>query len=295
MLARVIRTFSPGEKPAFDLEDTIHTFEGMAPREFYDDPIQWDAIATHYQLQEKMGDWNFQKGSKEKVLNITNPEALKAGGTLKGNWVTLYDIFASRNGEVDGNAFNSIGTSGITATKDNHLVIGIRGGEHTPERVRKVGVGLYGSAPGGATSFEQSYEVDPITDTLIKEFKEELGGFDVINAYPIGVYEAFLPGPTGIKVAGVVETDATFKQLKEINTVANIHHTDLTTNGVPRGVVENYLRKIGLPPDAWEHSRLQEIPPDVKSIENFLAQKEEHFTGGGAGALMTYLEFLSFR
>ena len=96
-LFRVIRLFSIDEKPDFEITDKVHDFNGRPDLGLYSPDIKWEEIAEHYKLPEKTGDWDFQKDTHEQVFNLRNSEVLQQLGgslTLKGDWVTYYDILA---------------------------------------------------------------------------------------------------------------------------------------------------------------------------------------------------------
>ena len=173
-------------------------------------------------------------------------------------------------------------------TKDNQIVLGVRGGEVTPERVQQYASGLYGCAPGGSVTFREQYRVDPITDTIANEFREELGNFEIKDSKVIGVFEAYRPGPTGIKFVGEVKTDATLEQIQDYNVRANKLEDELKLKGASRKEIDAELERANLPMDSWEHFSLRGIPTSEEAIEKVLKEETNRFSGIGAGALMIF-------
>ena len=76
--------------------------------------------------------------------------------------VTFYDVLASRSGQIPEGSINNLATLGVIKTKDNKIMMGIRGGEVTPERVKKFASGLYGMPPAGSVTFKTKYDKNPI-------------------------------------------------------------------------------------------------------------------------------------
>ena len=279
---RPIKCFSD-EEPTFSVTDKVADFEGRAPEEAYASEINWEKLAEHYDIPER------QLGWKEKVLNLKNPEALESEQPhLEGNWVTSYDIRAYRKGKID---IFPLAAIGVLKTKDNQIVFGVRGGEITPDRKLTIGAGLYGCPPAGSVTFHPKYEHGPIKDTLVAEFSEEIGNFDITDQRLIGVFEAYPPGPKGIKFVASLETDATLEQIQQENAEANQLRQRLLDNGASAADAANALREKGLPADAWEHSVLLGVRNDIQSIETLVRSQPQSFAGIGAGALMTYIQY----
>jgi len=289
-LFQIIRTF-PGTEVEFSQEDTIADFSKRPGegKELYIPEVQWEKLAEIYGLSGWQTEW------LEKVINLTNPEALEEDGplNLNVNWATSYDIRATQNGFLESDAFYSLAAIGVTITKDKQVVVGIRGGEITPERVETLAVGLYGLAPGGSVLFKPEYDHNPLVDTLIEEFRDEVGPFDIISNQLIGVFNAERPGPKGVKFVAAMHTDATLEQIQRLNRQANILYNTITGSG---GTREDALEALKdskfFPVDAWEHTSFIGVENSKQSIANIVNTMPQAFSGIGAGALMTYAETL---
>lgn len=291
-LFKIIQAFL-GDKPVFTIDDNVADFNGRPDRELYSPKIQWDKIASHYRLPLNTGDWQTQKNNQEQILNLTNQEVLTKDGplALHGNWVTYYDILAARNSTIDRNSFYQLAAIGVVKTKDNQILLGVRGGAITPERREKIGAGLYGCPPGGCVGFKPKYDADPILDTITAEFFQEIGNFNIIKVEHIGIFEAYQPGPTGIKFVAALETDATLSQIQQANADANAITDKYTAAHASKAEIREELINQQLPVDAWEHSVIIGVPNDKKTIETFVKSQPQSFAGIGAGALMTYVEY----
>src|SRR3990167_6514408 len=170
-LARVIRTFM--ENPQFEVENVLADFPRRANSDLYSPLVKYDALTEFYGLPKNE--------FREKVAVLANPTALEDNFVkYRINWVTSVDVRAA-NARKLGNVepFFQLAAIGLTVTKDNQIVLGVRGGEVTPERVQQYASGLYGCAQGGSVTFREQYRVDPITDTIANEFREELGNFEI--------------------------------------------------------------------------------------------------------------------
>src|SRR3989344_6333520 len=140
---RIIKIFDDGVW-SINLKNELHTFPGQAPENLYIDAqgnekSNWDGLAGFYNIPTQ------QRNNKEKVLVITNPQTMAEEG-LNGKWLTSYDIFKFKGKDCP---FNYGTLCGITTTKDNQVVFGLRSGEITPERTQKYASGLFGTVPTG--------------------------------------------------------------------------------------------------------------------------------------------------
>ena len=194
-LYRFVRLFR--EAPSFTVTNQVAEFPKRPDIDFYEPEPDYDGLAKRYGVEHK--------GFTEKVANLTNPEDLKDGNELEINWVTSVDVLASRTGYFEENPFFQLAAIGIVRTGDRNVLVGVRGGDITPERVDRFASGLYGCPPGGSVLFEHDYgDTDPITHTLKEEMEEELGDFYIDGQRLLGVFEAFKPGPTGYKFVSVL-------------------------------------------------------------------------------------------
>jgi len=280
-LARTIKIFK--KNPQFEIQDVLANFSGRAGLELYLPEVRYDALTEFYGLSKN--------DFREKVAVLANPTALQEEiAPYLINWVTSVDVRAANARKLgDVEPFFQLAAIGVTVTRDNQIVLGVRGGAITPERVQQYASGLYGCAPGGSVTFKPEYKVDPITDTMANEFREELGNFEIKDSKVIGVFEAYRPGPTGIKFVGEIRTDATFKQIQDYNSRANKWEEKLKSDGALRQEIDNTLATMGLPTDAWEHSSLIGILNNRKAIKRILKEESSRFSGIGAGALTIYL------
>ena len=130
----------------FSIEDRIHNFEGRPDAGLYMPKVQWDNLAAHYNLSQERRGW------KEQILNLTNPEILESEESLVSvqplvcDWVTSYD-------KTKGEPFHKLAALGVVVTRDEQVLVGVRGGEITPERIQRFGSGLYGLPAAGSVSF----------------------------------------------------------------------------------------------------------------------------------------------
>ncbi|MFH1972224.1 MAG: hypothetical protein ABIJ18_01970 [archaeon] len=289
---RIIRSLKD-TTTSFEVEDRTVDFEGKADSSLYD-PTNWEALAELRGITaEKDLAW------KEEVLTLTNPEALTQPGNhlaLEGMRIPSYEIQAARGGAFGKNPFYQLAMIGVTRTRDNKILVGIRGGEVNELRIRRFACGLYGLPPGGSVSFPSNLEADPLEVTAIDEFKGELGGDKIDCEYKglIGVFEATQPllGPTGIKFVGLVEAKATAEQLIQLNENANATYQILTGQGYDTKAKREIMQERGLPHDAWEHFPLIPVRDNPRSIRSFIDSQPGAHAPIGIGALELYLQSL---
>lgn len=282
------------DTPEFVLEDSVADFKGRPPENYYGpDGINYDALFGWYHIDNPPG-W------KEKVANLKNPEALKKGGDLVINWVTSPDIMASRDAakaqELFGTTepFFQLAIMGVLETSDGYVCLGVRGGAVTPERVDRFASGLYGLPPGGSVTFNSKPKKDPLSDTLAEEFKEELGGrkLGFKSSGLLGFFNAYKPGPTGIKFVSYMRTRATLKQVQQVNREANDIYWAAINGGASGSDAKAEVSKKGLPPDAWEHSPIIGLPKNADDIRQLVKSQPQSFPGIGAGGLELYAQYL---
>lgn len=291
-LARTVVLFG-NEKPKFAMHDKIAGFFHRPPIELYEPQVRYDDLIKHYGI----GPTNY----REKTANLMNPGVLEnyKGETLNLNWVTSIDDLAARAGYFSKkagkpvkNPFFQLMAIGVVKTSDDEILLGVRGGEITPERVDSFASGLYGLLPTGSVKFKSDYRIDPMTDTVEEEFSEEVGSFSIIEQTPIGVFEAEKPGPTGYKFVSMLKADASLKEIQEANMRANELYARRIEEGVTKEDVSVELRDRGLPPDAWEHSTILGLSHDPSPIRKLVNAQPQSFSGIGAGALNLFAEYL---
>jgi len=291
---RIIRSLKD-TPTSFEVEDEPVEFEGMPDISLYQPEINWEALSIINGLKEEKDlTW------KEKVFALRNPEILEQDGPLdlRGGWVTSYDLQASRTGKFGENPFYQLAMIGVTKTVDHKILVGVRGGDVTADGIKRYARGLYGLPPGGSVSYKQEYvgnpDADLLADTVIDEFKGELGGTEIGAEYKglIGVFEATQPllGPTGIKFVGVVEAKATAEQLIQLNETANATYEMLKGQRYEPAAIKSIMQERGLPYDAWEHFPLIPIRDDPKSIRAFIDSQPGAHAPIGVGALELYLQ-----
>lgn len=279
-LARVIRVYR--EPPRFDVVDELAEFVGRANTQFYLPEVDYAGLYQAY--GEKPRDF------REKVANLQNQDVLEQASDepLRVNWVTSADVMAYRSGKV---VINPLAAIGVVHTGDNQILVGVRGGEVTPERVQKFASGLYGCPPGGSVTFKPSYEGDPVIDTLVSEFASEVGNFDITRIRTIGVCEAFTPGPIGTKFIGVINTDAKLEQVQDRNLRARMFYEHWIKGGATKEQAQHEMLLNNMPIDAWEHELMVGLPFYADSIRKHVNSMPQAFSGIGAGALMTYADW----
>lgn len=277
--------------PQWDHKIIVADFPGRPPLDFYLPEIHWDALASYYGLREGdvQGTWQEQR------LHITNLDDLKDGKAKKiqSGWVTSYDLRAMMRGFFFSKSSEKVllgcGVCGIVTTSDNQIVLGVRGGLDTPERREKMGVGLYSTVPAGGIKFKEKYQADPISDTVIEEFQEEIGPFLFTTPSYLGMLESFRPGPEGISMIVHLKTKASLKEIQELNNRANDFYNAAIIKGLLHDQAAKELSKYGYPPDAWEHISFIGIADDIPTITKWVETKKEHFCGFALGALVLYL------
>lgn len=284
-LSRIITLFQ--KSPRFTIENKLADFEGRPNEELYFPEVNYEGLFSAY--GEKPRDF------RERVANLTNPQALSdyKSEPLNVNWITSVDVLAANSEKIKGNPFFQLAAVGVTVTRDNQIILGVRGGVVTPERIQQFASGLYGPVPGGSVAFKPKYDDDPITDTLRNEFHEEIGYFDIRNINVFGAFEAYRPGPTGIKFVGKIETDATLEQIQADNIRANKLEEELKSKGVLRKNIDLELSAKKLPTDAWEHLPMIGIPNSEYAIKRFVETQTQSLSGISEGALIAYIDFLS--
>jgi len=280
---KVLRTFGD-EGFELDVSSKLHEFEGRAARELYGDGtmngIDWAGLGDHYDLPKRA------RANKERIVVITNPDAILSGGKLSGEFVTFYDV-ANFKGPNCPFLYATIG--GVTRTKDNQILVGVRGGDPTPERVMKYASGLFGIAPGGLVTFNEGSK-NPIRETIGHEFPEEIGDFEFTYEGMAGAFEAYRPGPPGTKFVCMLSTDATLEQIQETNRRSNDLRARLERDGASMEEIALELKERNLPSDAWEFKTILGIQDNSQSIEDFVnAQPNSFGAATGSGPLMTYV------
>ena len=217
------------------------------------------------------------------------------------------DIVAARSRKIPKDSFYQLAAIGVTRTSDDHILIGIRGGDVNSKRVDRFSSGMYGFPPGGSVTAKSEYKLDPITDTLGDEFYGEVAGNPNITGIhlermkPIGVFEANKPGPTGYKFVSLIETDATLDQVLKINLESNAqlgdHIEDLAREGMTdrksaRKAAQNVLGEVGLPPDSWEHQPIMGLPNNSTYLRNHVDNQHSLHCGISAGTTLLYADWL---
>ena len=124
---------------------------------------------------------------------------------------------------------------------------------------------------------------------------EELGYFDIMHLRLIGIFEAYLPGPTGIKFVSALRTDATLEQIQQVNRMALRIYNHHLGKGISESDAKEDLKKRRLPQDAWEHPAILGFPRNKVALEYILNAMPQSFSGIGAGALATYITALGLR
>ncbi|MCK5211064.1 hypothetical protein KAJ89_00015 [Candidatus Parcubacteria bacterium] len=285
-LAEISRIFKEGGLK-FNTVDTLIQTEGMPSENCYIPEVQWGDIFEFYGMKkgDTQGDW------QEKIASpLENIETIEEGGNVPLGWFTSYETRASRKGILK-NTLEGIAVIGVTLTKDRQIVVGVRGGEITEERVRNLGVSLYGLAPGGSITWmpQKDYQHGgPIEDTMVHEFQDEIGNFNVKIKKQLGIFEAYFPGPRGKKLVVLLETDATLRQIQEQNNKANLLYNNLKENGINHNEAIEEIRNKNLPADAWEHYPFLGLPTDKLAVLSFLESQPQSFAGIGWGALYLY-------
>ncbi|MBI1968331.1 hypothetical protein HYS49_00310 [Candidatus Woesearchaeota archaeon] len=277
---RTLHLFWPGTpEPQFTVLDEV-SFEGMAPREFYLPTPEPQKIAKHYGISPP--DW------VEKIANLKDQKALESSSPLEisVNWITPPDVMACRAGKIKIAPLQAVG---ITTTKDNKLMVGLRGGELVPEKIDAYARGFYGMIPGGTTTWNQTE--NPVKETLRREFGEEIGPFDCEIGKLIGIAESTGRLP-GINFYVLIKTDATGEQIQKVNRRANEEYRVLKEKKAKPAEIEAELRKLKLPVDCWESDPILSIPNDQKSIEQVLEALRGSFIGPALGALDIYAKTL---
>ncbi len=275
---KIVNIFN--EKVEFKIIDEPHQAKGMPSRGLYFPEPNFGEIAKHYGL--KPGSW------KEKIVNLKKPKDLvDVNPLLSCDWVTPLDVKAFRQGKIK---ICPLVACGIVLTKDNYLIINLRGGELTEEGRNLYGRGFFGLI-GGSVTWKEAYKNGPITDTIDNEFEGELGYFNHKPGKLIGVVDAngVLPG---LKFISTIETDATFKQLDEANKKSNQLREELLGKGIGESEIKTELERKRLPVEAWESAMLIPIRNDKKAIENFINAQKNSFVGSASGGLMIYAQTL---
>jgi len=287
---RIVRVFGPTDpEPQFKLIDEVN-FEGMAPREFYLPVPNTKEIAKHYGM--------IQPNWIEKIANLKNPNVLEPATAisteplplleLKVNWVTPPDVMAYRAGKIKIAPMTSVG---ICITKDNQLIVGLRGGELVPDAIEKYATGFYGTIPAGMTTWTRTE--NPIKETIKHEFCEEIGFFEYEIGKMIGIVESTGRLPNR-NFYVTLKTDATLEQIQKVNRRANEEYKTLKTKGTKKEEIEAELRRLELPIDCWESDPIRSIPNDSASIEQVLEALRGSFIGPALGALNIYAQTLKY-
>ncbi len=282
---KIVRVFGPtAPEPQFKAIDEVN-FKGMAPKEFYLPIPNTQKMAEHYGISPP--NW------VEKIANLQDPEVLEKvvenGSSLKlsVNWVTPSDVMAYRAGKIKIATLTSVG---ICITKDNQLLVGLRGGELVPESIDRYATGFYGTIPAGMTTWSESQ--NPVKETIKHEFRDEIGPFDYEIGEMIGIAKSTGRLPN-INFYVTLRTDATVDQIQNVNRRANAEYRNLKTKGVGKEEINAELRRLHLPIDCWESDPIRSIPNDKRSIEQVLEALPRSFIGPALGALDIYMKTLN--
>ena len=85
-----------------------------------------------------------------------------------------------------------------------------------------------------------------------------------------------------------LDTDATLKQIQELNITSNQLYKVLIERGATIHDITYEMQKRQLPQDAWEHLPIIGIHDSKHSIDAFVKKEKKSLSGIGAGALKTY-------
>jgi len=281
------------EKPLFVAVNELAEFEGRPDAKFYDLPVDYDALFKAYDIEPT--------DFRELITNLKNHQDLNPymGAELLLNFATSADLRAEYAGKIPKGTFFQLAAIGMVRTKDadgfEHVVVGERGGEGEvvwgktdADRVDRFGTTLLGFPPGGSIKFQTEYDNGPVVDTMAEEFEEELGYFEMEVKRVIGTFEAYKPGPTGIKIICELQTDAKLEQIQSANITANSIYRALRRSGVEKDEAQQELKERRLPVNAWEHTYLCGLPNDAAWLKNYVKLCPQRFCGIGAGALLLY-------
>jgi len=284
----ILKVFRQGQEVHFVLSQNSAYVVGMPDASLYTPDCDFVGIAKHYGFDGT--GW-----SDERIVNLPDvqkdldTEFQDGGVCLHGNWITSLDVKAHRKGIVQ---LNPLGVIGVTKTKDHQLVIGLRGGELTPEGREIYGRGYLGAFPGGSASWKESYEHDVAIDTIVREAREEMGDVGVRVEGVVGYVTntGVIPSSNLVMRLG---TDATLSQLQDINersirTMNNLLE-DYFGHG-RSGDISKILMDAGLAPDAWENEVLFGIPKNPRKILFTIKALKDSFTGSTSGALDAYVQ-----
>ncbi|MBI5390568.1 hypothetical protein HZB02_03705 [Candidatus Woesearchaeota archaeon] len=287
-----IWSFGDHAVPAVTLEDKLYRVGGMPDESLYAPQPDYEGLFAHYYI--KPTDF------REKVAVLADPRLLDSSAvpvSLPLQWVTSVDSLAGRKRLLQDPIY-PLSAVGILVTKDNQIVLGTRGGAVTEERRRMYAVGLLATPPGGSVKFKPYAAgiADPFTVTLVDELYEELGVFGLRSTCLLGLLDSFPPGPKGLKVVGVLHTDATFKQIVHKHGTALGIYEQLLSEGATRKNAKHELSAQKLPVDAWEHSSLIALPNNSLYIRRFLDAQTlpsaYNFATACSGGLELYLQHL---
>ncbi len=295
-LARIVRMAK--ESWTWVIGEDLVDFKGRAPENLYsgkDGEPDYKAICAYYGIEP---------GFEEKVVALSNPSALnpESSEAFRTGWVTSSDVLAMRNGKLPKDSFFPLAAIGVTLTAEDYLLAGVRAPRPklvqgmverniTKEGRNSLAHGLYGCPPAGSVSLENAYR-DPILRTLVEEFKEEIGPFGIISIKPVGIVEAYQPGPTGFKFVEEVRTDATLGQIQNANRRANNSYENLVLRGANKQQIKEELENMRLPPDGWEHIVIEGFHANPKSLIYKMETQAFSFSGIGAGPLNLYSKYL---
>ena len=145
-LSRTINVFS--RTPKFTVDDKLFDFQKRPDSNLYLPRVDYDKLTEFYGLPKN--------DFREKVAVLVNPEELTAEKPeYRINWITSVDVRAANARKYFGDTepFFQLAAGGITITKDNQILLGVRGGEITPERIQQYASGLWGVGSRGECYF----------------------------------------------------------------------------------------------------------------------------------------------
>ncbi len=205
-------------------------------------------------------------GWKELILKSMGNHGKFPDESLRLGITNSYEIQAQRAGYVSG--LNPFMVLGASITKDERLILGVRGG--------KVEAGKVSLVPMGYVSYSEKFLQDPFYDGIHQEIEEELGWTEhqLNDLGLVGFVEGDVNDPTfnGSILSAFLSrrNDISSKEVIQKHENALLLYNNLVSQGIGKSEIKKELVNAGFYSGAWEHDKLFAFEPTKENIEDII-------------------------
>ena len=182
--------------------------------------------------------------------------------------IDSYQIQAQRAGYISG--LNPVMVSGISLTRDNRIILGVRGGTIEPNKISLI--------PMGFVSYNPLYSQNLLHDSVYAETEEELGWKkDQLDKTDlVGLVLGDKNEPTyknSVKFVFLLYNNITTStEVLQRHNEAIILYNELTEKGLIKKEIEAQLIEKGFYESAWEHKRLLSLEPSYQNLNRIVKE-----------------------